>query len=137
MSRAALCGRWCRSLRQRVFDIIHNLAHPGIRATRRLIASRYLWPKLATNVAEWCKQCEQCQRAKTTKHAKPVMQPIPVPTTRFSHVHVGLVGPLPASDKGYQYLFTAIDRSTRWAEAFPLKSVAAADCAATLVQLGS
>jgi transposase InsO family protein len=121
------------SLRRRVFKIIHNVAYPGIRATRRLIASRYLWPKLAANMAEWCRQCEQCQRAKTTKHAKPVMQPIPVPTTRFSHVHVDLVGPLPASDEGYQYLFTAIDRSTRWAEAFLLKSVAAADCAAALV----
>jgi RNase H-like domain found in reverse transcriptase len=27
---------------RRVFDCIHSLAHPGIRATRRLIASRYL-----------------------------------------------------------------------------------------------
>jgi hypothetical protein len=109
------------SLRQQVFDVIHNVAHPGIRATRRLIASRYLWPKLAANVAEWCKQC---QRAKTTKHAKPAIQPMPVPTARFSHFHVDLVGPLPASEEGYFYLFTAIDCSTRWAEAFPLKLIA-------------
>jgi hypothetical protein len=40
---------------------------------------------------------------------------------------VDLVGLLPVTAEGHQYIFTAIDRSTRWAEAFPLKAVAAAD----------
>jgi transposase InsO family protein len=121
------------AMRRRIFDIIHNLAHPGIRATRRLIASRYLWPGLATDVAAWSRECQQCQRGKTTKHARAAVQPIAVPTARFSHIHVDIVGPLPASSEGFQYLFTVIDRSTRWAEALPLKTVAAADCAAALV----
>jgi hypothetical protein len=46
---------------------------------------------------------------------------------------VDLVGPLPVSAEGYQYLFTVIDRSTRWAEAFPLKAVATTDCVDALV----
>jgi transposase InsO family protein len=37
------------------------------------------------------------------------------------------------SEEGYAYLLTALDRSTRWAEAYPLKSVAAADCASVFV----
>jgi hypothetical protein len=32
------------------------------------------------------------------------------------------------------YLFTVVDRTTRWPEAFPLSSIAAADCAAALLQ---
>jgi transposase InsO family protein len=54
---------------------------------------------------------------------------------RFSHIHIDLVGPLPlpTSTSGFQYLFTAVDHSTRWAEAFPLRSVAVADCAAALI----
>jgi Integrase zinc binding domain len=114
--------------RHAVFSAVHGLAHPGVRATRRLIASRYLWPGLAKDVAEWCRECQDCQRAKVTKQPAAAVQPIPVPATRFTHVHVDLVGPLPASAGGYTYIFTAIDRSTRWAEAFPLKSIAAADC---------
>ncbi|MBM3939179.1 MAG: hypothetical protein FJ333_11085, partial [Sphingomonadales bacterium] len=31
------------SCRRRVFDMIHSLSHPGIRATRRLITSRFVW----------------------------------------------------------------------------------------------
>jgi transposase InsO family protein len=57
------------------------------------------------------------------------MQPIQVPTARFSHVHLDLVGPLPATREGFTHLLTAVDRSTRWAEALPLKATAAADCA--------
>jgi Integrase core domain len=46
---------------------------------------------------------------------------------------VDLVGPLPPVADGSQYILTAVDRSTRWVEAFPLKAVAAADCAEALV----
>jgi hypothetical protein len=41
------------------------------------------------------------------------------------------VGPLPQSS-GFSYLFTIVDRTTRWPEAIPLSSVATADCAAAL-----
>ena len=52
---------------------------------------------------------------------------IPVPSRSFGHVYVDLVGLLPASD-GFTYLFTVIDRTTRWAEAIPLQSTSAAAC---------
>ena len=52
---------------------------------------------------------------------------IPVPSRSFGHVYVDLVGLLPASD-GFTYLFTVIDRTTRWAEAIPLQSTSAAVC---------
>jgi Integrase core domain len=51
-----------------------------------------------------------------------------IPTKRFSHVHIDLVGPLPVSAEGFTHLLTAMDRSTQWAEALPLKATAAADC---------
>jgi transposase InsO family protein len=50
-------------------------------------------------------------------------QPIPVPTQRFSHLHVDFVGPLLTSREGYRYLFTIIDRMSRWLEAIPLASM--------------
>jgi Integrase core domain len=59
-------------------------------------------------------------------------QAIAVPTTRFSHLHVDIVGPLPAAADGAAYLLTAVDRTTRWAEAYPLKNTTTADCLAAL-----
>ena len=32
------------SWRHTVFDSLHSLSHPGIRATQRLINDRYVWP---------------------------------------------------------------------------------------------
>jgi hypothetical protein len=36
------------------FDAIDGLAHPGIRASRQLIFSRFIWPCMASHVAAWC-----------------------------------------------------------------------------------
>ncbi len=44
-----------------------------------------------------------------------------------------LVGLLPTSAEGFKYLFTIIDRSTRWVEAIPVKNMEAATIADALV----
>jgi transposase InsO family protein len=122
-----------QQFRRAIFQAVHGLAHAGIRATKRMIASRYLWPNLAKDVADWCRSCQACQRAKVTAQPAAAVQPIAVPTLRFSHVHIDIVGPLPCSQDGFSYVLTAVDRSTRWAEALPLKGIAAADCAEVFI----
>jgi len=81
------------------------------------------------DINNWCRECQQCSRGKVTKQPAAAVAQIPVPNRRFSHVHVDLVGPLPTSAEGFRYLFTLVDRSTRWVEAVPIKTMAAADCA--------
>jgi Integrase zinc binding domain/Integrase core domain len=119
------------SHRRTVFDSLHNIAHPGTRASKRLISARYVWPGLAADVALWCRQCLNCQKGKVVRHVRLPPEPIAVPPRRFSHLHVDLVGPLPPS-RGFQYIFTIIDRASRWVEAVPLASITAADCAEAL-----
>ena len=50
--------------RRTVFDSLHGLSHPGIRATQKLITSRFVWPGINTDVRRWTRTCIQCQRAK-------------------------------------------------------------------------
>ncbi len=98
--------------RAAVFGAVHGLAHPGIRATRRLISSRWVWRGMASDINAWCRDCQGCQRGKVTRQAEGPVQPIAVPEKHFAHIHVDLVGPLPSSD-GHSHLLTVIDRSTR------------------------
>ena len=48
-------------------------------------------------------------------------------------MHVDIVGPLPTSAEGFSYLFTMVDRSTRWLEAVPIKSITAQQCVDTFI----
>ncbi len=112
-----------------VFHTIHSVAHPGICATQRMVFARFVWKGVGKDVAAMCRDCQQCQRGKVHKQPAAPLHAIPVPARKFSHVHVDLVGPLPASSDGHMYLLTIIDRSTRWFEAVPLRNMEASTCA--------
>ncbi|MFN9900063.1 MAG: transposase family protein [bacterium] len=44
-----------------------------------------------------------------------------------------IVGPLPAATCGSRYLFTVVDRSSRWLEALPMADMVASSCADALI----
>ena len=112
--------------RQRVFDAIHGLSHPGAKASQRLVAAKFVWRGLKKDVRHWATTCLECQRAKVHRHTKAPLELFPVPERRFDHVNVDLVGPLPSSH-GFTYLLTMVDRTTRWPEAVPLTSLASVE----------
>lgn len=116
------------SFRRRVFDVMHNLSHPSVRTTKRSITKHFVWPQVAKDVGQWARECLQCQANKTHRHTKAPIGEFPAVSQRFEHVHIDLVGPLPSS-RGYRYLLTAIDRFSRWPEAFPLPETSTAACA--------
>lgn len=119
------------NLRHIIFQAVHSAAHPGIRASRRLLSARFVWAGLAKDVTAWCRSCLACQRSKIHRHVRLQPEAMAVPARRFAHIHIDLVGPLPVS-QGCTHLLTVVDRTTRWPEAFPLSSTSATTVSAAL-----
>lgn len=121
-----------QSLRKVVFNQLHSLSHPGVRATRKLITARYFWPKMNKDINSWAKGCVSCQKAKVYRHVKSKTENIKIPECRFEHIHIDLVGPLPMSEN-FSYILTIVDRFSRWPEAYPLKEMSAQTVAKAFV----
>lgn len=98
--------------RRRIFDAVHALSHPGVKASVKLVSAKFVWPRLRRDVKGWAAACVPCERAKVHQHVRAPLEPLLVPERRFDHVHVDLVGPLPPS-RGCTHLLTMVDRTTR------------------------
>ncbi|XP_072898585.1 nephronectin a isoform X1 [Hemitrygon akajei] len=118
--------------RRHVFDSIHNLVHPSIRTTVRMVSSRFVWHGLCKQVSEWARTCMHCQTAKVQRHTKALPQQFHPTHRRFDHIHVDIVGPLPVS-RGARHLLTIVDRFTRWPEAILLTDTTSKSCARALI----
>ena len=111
--------------RHQVFDTLHSLSHPGAN-TVKLMSQRFVWLGVGkdcrTRTCACTRACTPCQRSKVMRHMKAPLEIFILPLASLSHVHIGLVGPLPVSS-GFQYCLTAINRYIHWPEALPLSDI--------------
>ena len=97
--------------RQAVFQSLHSLSQHSIRATQRLITSRFVWPHINKDIQKWTKSCIHCQKSKIQRHTATPFGNFPIPDNRFDNIHIDIVGPLPPCHE-CAYLLTCIDRFT-------------------------
>lgn len=76
---------------------------------------------MAKDIVEWARTYLPCQQSKTSKHVHSEVQHISVPSARFRHVHIDIVGPLTPAE-GYNYCLTVIDRLFEVVGSHPFKN---------------
>ena len=120
-----------KEYRRQVFNAIHSPSHPSIRSSVKLVCAKFVWNGIRGDVRSWARTCIACQKAKVTQHCDSGIGHFHEPRRRFGHIHVDLV--ILKRCQGKRYLFTIVDRSTRWIEAIPLSDATAQDCAWALL----
>ena len=52
------------NFRKKVFDAVHSITHPGVRASRILLAKDFIWTSMNKDVADFVRSCQSCQKNK-------------------------------------------------------------------------
>nr|VZH89081.1 unnamed protein product [Spirometra erinaceieuropaei] len=113
------------SMRPAVFQTLHGLSHPGIRASQKLLAERFVWPGMNKNVKAWARSCLICQRNKVQRHNKSSPGTFPSPDARFSHVHLDVAEAIPLPNVEAETIVKAF--VSRWVAMFYAPSTVTTD----------
>ncbi|XP_076031946.1 uncharacterized protein LOC143019850 [Oratosquilla oratoria] len=119
-----------RVYRKEVLRLGHDSplsGHLGVRKTLDRIWQHFYWPGIRRDVAQHCRTCHTCQLVGKPNQPVPVapLKPIPVGEEPFAKVVVDIVGPLPKTARGHEYILTLMDTFSRYPEAIPLRKVRA------------
>nr|VZH91251.1 unnamed protein product [Spirometra erinaceieuropaei] len=111
-------------MRPVVFQALHGLSHPGIRASQKLLAERFVWTDMNNDAEAWVRSCLRCRQNKARRHSNSPPGTFSIADARFSRVHLDVATSSPPSN-GHTHLPAPGDRYTRSAKTIPLSSVQA------------
>ena len=104
----------------------NNLSgHFGVRKTFQKVAVHFFRPEMRRDVKRHVMSCKVCQLVGKPNQKIPKAPLIPIPSVGepFREVIIDVVGPLPRTRGGHEYILTMVDRMSRFPEAIPLRSV--------------
>ena len=95
--------------------------------------NHFYWPSLAADVFGWVAACPTCAKngLMGTQSTAP-MRLLPA-TEPFAALAIELLGPLPWTPEGYEYILVFCDRFTKVTRAVPLKDISALDVLSALL----
>jgi hypothetical protein len=131
VSTGVFCLIVPQNFRKAILLHFRSVSHPRRLASRRIVSSKFVRRDLSNDITTWTCACLSCQQGKIHHHTCLPPEPIPIPQQRFPLLHVGLVR-LYQYSSGFNYVFTVIDRTSKWMEAIPLYETSAAACAKAL-----
>lgn len=129
-----------KTQRREILNLGHSIpwaGHLGFMKTLMRIAKRFYWPRMYSEVKEYCKTCPECQLAVGRTPAYAPLIPLPVVDSPFERIGVDIVGPLERSQAGNRFILVICDYATRYPEAYPLREVTAKQISTALLRFFS
>lgn len=113
------------SLRLAIIQENHSSAtggHKGMTKTYQRIRQNYFWDNMKRDIQEYINQCRNCQIKKLTRiKTKQPMVITDTPGSAFDKVALDIVGPLPQTPQGNEYIVTMQDLLTKYSVGVPIK----------------
>ena len=104
------------SLRQRMFNIIHETHGLGIVKTKQNMRTKTWWPGVDKFIEDQIKSCVLCS-AMEPDNQHPPLKMTPVPNV-WENLNIDICGPLP---DGWS-LFAIVDQASRWPHIYTTKA---------------
>ena len=110
-------------------------AHLGRTKTLQRLDSLHLWWRgITTDVRNFVRACKMCRQTKPVFRKPPGLMLSTTSTTPWEIVGVDLMGPLPKSHGGHEFLLVAVDHYSKWVEVFPLRKATGKAVACLIVR---
>lgn len=94
-------------------------AHSGPEKLWEYLSSRYYWPRMKTDVLEFCSSCDVCQKTKPSNFRKyGRLLPHSIPTRPYESISMDLIVNLPWSED-CNAILVFVDRFTKHAQFIP------------------
>lgn len=125
-------------VRNEVMQVNHDRAeagHLGVAKTIARIMLRFYWPGMSRDIARYVRSCASCQRYKPGQHGVAGKMQMPRIKGPWDTVCVDLVGPLPRTAAGHEYLIVCQDRCTKYVECRALRKATGAAVARAIREL--
>ena len=104
--------------------IIHQLlenriaGHLGREPTLTFTNRWVHWPDMSSDINRWCRQCVICARAKAGPGSGRSSLCRSITGLPLDRVGIDIVGPLPVTNDGNEYIIVLCDYFTKWVETY-------------------
>ena len=113
------------NLRWFLLNSVHDkIMHRGIDGCFNTLTTKYFWATMYADVTQYVRSCEVCCKyTKPRKADRAPLQSVPTAQKAFCTYVIDIIGKLPKTAKGYEYILLVVDSFTKACELIPLKSI--------------
>ena len=119
-----LCIPQC-GVRLKLIQEHHECAtagHPGRDRTYFRLARFFYWPRMGLDIKRFVKTCDLCQRTKGGQPRTGLLQSLPIPNSPWQDISMDFIVGLPLTSRGFDAIYTFVDRLTKCVHLVPTNS---------------
>ena len=104
-----------------------SIRHEGFKSTYERLKKTCYWKGMTVDIRRYIQNCTTCQLNKKNEIPNPTEKYVTEVEAPFTHLGLDIIGPLPITQQGNQYIIVLVDYFTKWVEAQSLASITSKD----------